>query len=71
MWHVDPLLGNDARGVASWGKGQEMIYPVLKVPRQCPLVLLAEVMNVIGIHFLWCCKGCIVVKFDLTLGGLH
>jgi hypothetical protein len=24
-----------------WGEGQETISPVLKVPRQCPLVLLA------------------------------
>jgi hypothetical protein len=33
------------------GRGQEIISPVLKVPRQCPLVLLVEVMHMIGINF--------------------
>jgi hypothetical protein len=31
--------------------GQETISPLLKVPRQCPLVLLAEVMHMIGTNF--------------------
>jgi hypothetical protein len=30
---------------------QETITPILKVPRQCPLVLLVEVMRLIGINF--------------------
>jgi hypothetical protein len=36
-----------------WGEGQETtrITPVLKVPRQCPFVLLVEVMRMIGINF--------------------
>jgi hypothetical protein len=32
------------------GEGQETISPVLKVPRQCPLVLLVEVIHMIGIN---------------------
>jgi hypothetical protein len=32
--------------------GKETISPVLKVPRQCPLALLVEVMRVTGINFL-------------------
>jgi hypothetical protein len=46
-------------GFASWGKGQKTISPVLKVPRQCPLVLLAEVMNMIGINFYGVVKAAI------------
>jgi hypothetical protein len=42
------------------GGGQETIIPVLKVPRQCSLVLLVEVMHMIGINF-----------FYMTLEGLH
>jgi hypothetical protein len=35
-----------------WGReGQETISPVFKVPRQCPFVLLAEIMQMIGIKF--------------------
>jgi hypothetical protein len=34
-----------------WGAGQETIYPILKVPRQCPLILLVEVMHMMGINF--------------------
>jgi hypothetical protein len=30
---------------------QETISPVLKVPRQCPLVLLVEAIHMIGINF--------------------
>jgi hypothetical protein len=38
-----------------WGGGvrkKEPIFPVLKVPRQCPLVLLVEAAHVNGIRFL-------------------
>jgi hypothetical protein len=50
------------------GGGQETISPILKVPRQCPLVLLVEELHMIGISFL-CNVGraAITVKFDLTL----
>jgi hypothetical protein len=30
--------------------GEEIISPVLKVPRECPLVLLVEIMHMIGIN---------------------
>jgi hypothetical protein len=30
---------------------KETIFPVLKVPRQCPLVLLVEAAHMIGIRF--------------------
>jgi hypothetical protein len=30
--------------------GEETVSPVLKVPRQCPLLLLVEVMHMIGIN---------------------
>jgi hypothetical protein len=30
---------------------KESIFPVLKVPRQCPLVLLVEAAHLIGIRF--------------------
>jgi hypothetical protein len=33
-------------------KKKETIFPVLKVPRQCPLVLLVEAAYMIGIRFL-------------------
>jgi hypothetical protein len=39
--------------------GQETISPVLKVPRQCPLLHLVEVMNMIGNNVC------------MTLEGLH
>jgi hypothetical protein len=35
----------------TFGGWQETISPVLKVPRQCPLVLLLDVMNMIGNNF--------------------
>jgi hypothetical protein len=38
------------------------------VPRQCPLVLLVEVMNMIGINFVWRWKGWIIVKFWSNIG---
>jgi hypothetical protein len=31
---------------------KETIFPVLKVPRQCPLVLLVEAAHMIGIRFI-------------------
>jgi hypothetical protein len=34
-------------------EGQETISPVLKVPKQWPLVLLVEVMHMIDIYFLY------------------
>jgi hypothetical protein len=35
-------------------RGQQgNIFPVLKVPRQCPLVLLVETMHIVGINFLY------------------
>jgi hypothetical protein len=43
----------------TFGRGQETMSPVFKVPRQCPLVLLVEVMHMIGINFY------------MTLEGLH
>jgi hypothetical protein len=33
-----------------FGGKQENIYPVLMVPRQCPLFFLVEVMHMIGIN---------------------
>jgi hypothetical protein len=41
------------RRETNWGfvVGQETICQGLKVPRQCPLVLLVEVMHVVGIVF--------------------
>jgi hypothetical protein len=35
------------------GGAQETLCPVLKVPRQCPLVLLLEVPHMIGINLLY------------------
>jgi hypothetical protein len=46
-----------------WGgeaRKKETIFPVLKVPRQWPLVLLVEAAHVIGIRF-----------FNITPEGLH
>jgi hypothetical protein len=48
-------------GGSEWEGGQETVSPVLKAPRQCPLVLLVEVMHMIGI----------VLFFDMTLEGLY
>jgi hypothetical protein len=36
----------------AFGGEQVGLFPVLKVPRHCPLVLLVEVMHEIGINFL-------------------
>jgi hypothetical protein len=41
------------------GGEEEIIFPVLKVPRQCPLVLLVEVLHMIPINFY------------MTMEGLH
>jgi hypothetical protein len=44
----------------TFGVGEyENIFPILKVPRQCPLVLLVEATHMIGINFY------------MTLEGLH
>jgi hypothetical protein len=53
---------------------QETVSPVLKVPRQYPLVLLVYVAHMIGffiIFYIRSWKGSIIVKFELTLGGLY
>jgi hypothetical protein len=39
------------------GGGKEIVSPVLKVPRQCPLVYLAEVVHMIGINFYMALEG--------------
>jgi hypothetical protein len=41
---------------------KESIFPVLKVPRQCPLVHLVEAAHFIGIRFYF---------FKITPEGLH
>jgi hypothetical protein len=43
--------GEIVRDTVFWG--QETTFPVLKVPRQCPLVLLVQVMHMMGINFLY------------------
>jgi hypothetical protein len=53
------------------GGGEESIYPVLKVPRQCPLALLVEVMHLNGINLVCRWMGCIIMKFGLILGVLY
>jgi hypothetical protein len=35
-----------------WGREQETLSPVTKVPKQCPLVLLVEMMHMIGFNYL-------------------
>jgi hypothetical protein len=42
---------------------KETIFPVLKVPRQCPLVLLVEAAHMVGIRFF------IIIIFFLPLEG--
>jgi hypothetical protein len=32
-----------------WDRGQETLFPALKVPRQCPFVLMVDVMHIIEI----------------------
>jgi hypothetical protein len=39
------------RALLYFGMAKEMISPVLKVIRQCPFVLLVEVMLMIGTNF--------------------
>jgi hypothetical protein len=57
------------------GGGQETVFPVSKVPRQCSLVLrieAIEAMHMIGINLFYDIgKGYVIVKFDLILGWLH
>jgi hypothetical protein len=46
--------GSSERVTTFWGgvRKKENIFPVLKVPRQCPLVLLVKAAHMIGIRFL-------------------
>jgi hypothetical protein len=45
--------GEVVRDTTFWGgvRKKETISPVLKVSRQCPLVLLVEAAHIIGIRF--------------------
>jgi hypothetical protein len=45
--------GEVVRDTRFWGgvRKKETIFPVLKVPRQCPLVLLVEGAHMVGIRF--------------------
>jgi hypothetical protein len=45
--------GGSERHCIGGGGEQETVSPVLKVPRQCPLLLLVEVLRMIGIKFLF------------------
>jgi hypothetical protein len=58
-------VGGSERKTLKLGE-PKIVFPVLKVPRQCPLVLLVEVMHMIGIIFLYE-SG----KGEITLRGLH
>jgi hypothetical protein len=50
---------------------QGNISPVLKVPRQCPLVLLVEAMRMTGIHFFMTLGNTIpTVKQFVYLGSI-
>jgi hypothetical protein len=40
-----------------WGGGEETISSVLKVPRQCPLVLLVDLMHMKGIDSFMTLEG--------------
>jgi hypothetical protein len=67
VWKEGSALGNEERERErererrkKWGSSErhdilgskkESIFPVLKVPRQCPLVLLVEAAHMIGIRF--------------------
>jgi hypothetical protein len=54
------------------GGGQEIISLGLKVPRQCPLVLLVEVLHKIGINFYMTMEGLHQDEMlIIPLGGLH
>jgi hypothetical protein len=44
---------------------KETIFPVFKVPRQCPLILPVEAAHMIGIRFF------IIFFFYVTPEGLH
>jgi hypothetical protein len=49
------------------GGGQETTSPVLKVPWQCPLVLLADLIHMMGTDFFMAlkCPDCLL-PFDTT-----
>jgi hypothetical protein len=53
----------NGRGVV----GGKRTPPAMKVPRQCPLVLLVEVI----LLFRFEQEGCILVEFALALGEPH
>jgi hypothetical protein len=44
-------MGSSERHYIGGVRKKETIFPVLKVPRQCPLVLLVEAAHIIGIRF--------------------
>jgi hypothetical protein len=59
----------------TWGGGggirkKESIFSGLKVPRQCPLVLLVEAVHIIGIRFLNFFLV-FIYSFNITPEGLH
>jgi hypothetical protein len=57
--------------IAFWG-GQETMSAALKVLRQCPFVLLVEVMHMMGVHFYMTLEGLHYSEiWSLTLEGLH
>jgi hypothetical protein len=43
--------GSERHYILGGVREKETIFPVLKVPRQCPLVLLIETAHMIGIRF--------------------
>jgi hypothetical protein len=46
----------------TFAEGQNIIFSVLKVPRQCPPALLVEAMHMIGINFSCMALGGLRVK---------
>jgi hypothetical protein len=66
------------RDTRFWGgvRKKETIFPVLKVPRQCPLVLLVEAAHTIGIRFFIIFLNIFIfylfiIFFYVTPEGLH
>jgi hypothetical protein len=56
----EDISGEIVRDITIGEGGQENIFLVFKVPRQGPLILFVEVMQMIGINFIY-----------VTLEGLH
>jgi hypothetical protein len=50
--------------------GKKILFPISKVPRQCPLVLLVEVLHMIGINFYMMLERLHYGEI-LTFGGLY